>query len=66
MLPPRRFCPLKWPQEAARIEQDGKGRGVLLSGQESYERSLTRGLAGDGATGRERDEEDVGGMSHTT
>lgn len=41
----RQFCPLKWPQEAARLGQDGGGGGVL-SGQESDKRSKTRGLAG--------------------
>ncbi|KAM7423092.1 hypothetical protein PAMA_010900 [Pampus argenteus] len=44
----RQFCSLKWPQETARLGQDEGGGGgeSVLSGQESDERSKTRGLAG--------------------
>lgn len=73
------FCPPKWPQEAARSAQD---RWLVWGRrQERNERSLTRGLTGDGAlmgppthphpvwlstTGREPDAEDAGDVSHAT
>lgn len=49
MLPPRRFCPQKIATGSGEVRAGWEVGGVLLSGQGSYERSPTRGLAGDGA-----------------